>query len=553
MSLSEDIRDGIIFYDLLVDYGDFLWSYNGVTTDSGYYEARLLNVGEIRRFADPAALKFDISNISMTISNDTANPEDTASQFKTNIEDGELTKQAVTIQVYIRTLEGDEHFTTIYAGTGDIDPNQGWNEKQITLTIRPSIFDKLGPIQRMVSLNRFASANVKYVGVGIPLSYSGAYKIQDASKWIELPQIDTTNRYLAVTQIIPLVDTIETYYIDQAGGGAPVFIESGTGLLSSQTDSLGDSYMRYTVPAPSWDADRRYLTPALPFRTDIDHPFYPVEDLEAMLENQSLELTTADIDGDRFDDVISLITDIFGFDAFPVVGFTIPQSGAPSIEADMSPTKGWGIIQDVARSMGISMFITADGKIAPVLLAPWPLTDFDTTDDIPKSASVATYRKSDSDIEDIQIQTAAWGITTDLRASAYNSNGTVLTGMKISERFQNADADTRYGPFVEEIVIKGINRYGLDGTDGLTGGRVAGSWYMWLRSGAYYQATIRIDRLQGLDPEIGDTITVDDPRTVGTDQSMMVNGITINPNPRDVSITIHAINIDDPFGTVTFS
>lgn len=549
MAYNDDIKRGRYSYDCLVEYGSYKWSFNGVATDNGYYESVITSIGEVRRVADPASLRFDISSIPMQIKNILDKAIDDEGIFKDALLDGDFNEADVTVKTFVRTDGGTEYTTTIYSGIGNV---KQWDRETITLEIRPKIFSKLGPLQRMISLERFSDPADKYVGTGIPLSFAGNYNNRDAAEWVELPQVDTTNRYLAVSQIQPTSDTFDVYYVEEAGGGDPVSVASGVSGTDA-TDSLGDYYLRYQVAAPDWNTTRRYLCPDLPVRVDTDKPQYPVEDIENMIPDQAFDLTSADVDGDTFDAAISILNSVMGSDASPEVGFSIPASGAPQIEAQSEPTKGWGLLQDMARTLSLSLYITSEGKIGITTLWPWPLQTHDGTS-ITAPDPVVDYRRDEGDIKDIKITPSPWGVVTDLRTSQDNISAVVAWG-KRSERVQNATAAAKYGTWIEELQVKGINLFGRYTTQDneLTAGRMFNEWYCYLRSGAYHSFEITLPHLWGTIPDIGDRITISDNRTVGEQYEILIYGVAIHPSPNDLKVVLYGINTGQWYGSLSIT
>lgn len=555
MGFNEIVQKGATKYDVLVDFGTFKWSMNGVDTDSGHYEDRITSFGQIRRFVDPGAAGFDISNINLEVSNfdDPANVESNTGFFTSDIDNGLMTRVDVTVQVRVVDLFTDEVATkTIYAGVGDLAP--GRNERIVRLTITPAIFHKLGPIQHMITKTRFPNANEKYLGVGMPLSYGSGYDSQDAARRIELPQVDTVNQDIAVTQILVApgaaasANDFDLFYTEEAGGGTPTSL--GTKTSVADVDEFGEEYRRFRLVGGDWLATRKYFTPRLPFRSDVDKPFYPLDDIQDLIVSESFKLVSGDIDATSFSDTAQFLTWIWGTDAYAGSGFSIPTSGAPSMEVSAGKTTGWDIVSEMFASLGANGYINYSGQIAVVMILPWPVTNVNTSTIVDKDDPVAIYRREDGDIEEISITDAAWGIVNDLRASSDNKGLTAPGARVDSERFQNADSVTRYGTEIEELTVKGINFFGQNAADERTSGRVVlGEHYMKLRSGAYKQIDITIGGRQGLIPEIGEIITVSDQRTIGVDKDLQVIGITFNPQVGDVVIS--AINIDDPFGTIT--
>lgn len=554
MAFNDIVQRAAIKYDVLVDFGTFKWSLNGVDN----YEDRITSFGQIRRFVDPGASGFDISDINLEVSNfdDPSDVESNTGFFTSDIDSGLMTRVDVTVVVRVEDIHTGEVATkTVYTGIGDLAP--GRNERIVRLVITPSIFHKLGPIQHMITKVRFPNANIKYLGTGVPLSYGHGYDSQDAARWIELPQVDTVNQDIAVTQILRFggaaaaADQFDLYYTDEAGGGTPTSL--GTKTSVADVDEFGDGYRRFRLVGGDWLATRKYFTPRLPFRSDIDHPWYPLDDIEALIVSESLELVSGDVDATSFSTVSTLINKIWGFDASSYSGFSIPTSGAPSMEVKADKTSGWNIISEMCASLGVNPYINYSGQIAVTMILPWPVTAVDTSSIVAKDDPVAIYRRRDGDIQEISITDAAWGIVNDLRASSDNKGSTAAGTRVNSERYQNANSITRYGTEIEEKTIKGINQFGVDAATERTSGRVVlGEHYMKLRSGAYKQIDITLGEhhgLQGLIPEIGDIITVSDQRTIGANKDLQVIGITFSPQTAGVMIS--AINIDDPFGTIT--
>lgn len=545
-------------YDLLIDFGTFKWSFRGVDVDSvGHYQGRIKNCGQIRRYADPSTHKFDISPVEFSISN-TANPSEPSSSvgfYTSDIRAGLMTNVDVTIQVFVRDEKADETATkTIYKGTGNI-ADSGRDERIVNLIIRPAIYKKLGPIQHMITQTRFPLAAEKYLGTGIPLSYGSGYDSQDAARWVELPIVDTVLQDIAVTQILispgasASADFFDLYYTEQAGGGAPVSL--GTKTSVADVDDNGDGYRRFRLVGGDYNADRRYFTPRLPFRSDIDHPWYPLDDIESLIVSESLDLVSGDIDATSFSDVSGWINSLWGFDAYSGSGFSIPVSGAPGITADKTLQKGWGIIQDMLASLGVSAFINYSGQIAVMMLLPWPVTSVNTSSIVEKSASVATYRREDLDIKKLRVFDNAFEIINDLVATSDNK-GLIAPGSRVnSERYQNIDSQTRDGILSEEAFRRGINFFGENAAAEQTSGRVVfGESFMKLHSGAYYQVNAKLKKLIGLMVEIGDNISLSDPRNLGSDEDMQVFGVTFDPMRQGETI-LNCVNIHAPFGTIT--
>lgn len=523
--------------DVIAEVGSYKWGFVGANTDDGYYEPRIISISDIKRVADPIKKTFDVGRITIVLDNKDPNQQE--NYITTVAIAGDLKLQTCIIKLLLP--EEDSEFI-LYSGI--ISDVKGSADK-ITLQVTPKVFNDLGTIQKMISRQRFPDVQERYIGVGVPVTI-GDYQTADVNGWIELPIIDETNRYLAASQVVPVSSTVfPVYYLPEAGGGDPTQITPDIAGVSA-VDDYGDTYLRYQVPVGSWDSTRKYITPKLPPKTGSSVSQI-MDDLQELIVNQSLNLTDDDLDSFKWSDAELFLNAYYGSIAIPYAGMSIPESGAPSIEANESITSGWGIIQKLAAMLGLSLYITAEGKIAVTVIAPFELLAFDTSLPIEVADPVYRFSREDQTIMQITFDNNKWNIFTDVRASSSRPVLGGPAGTAQSERYQNADGIPKYGAKkIKEFVQPGVNLYGSQVAVGLTSGRVNGLWNTYLTSGAYTQYLISTRGMEGLIPDVGDRIVVDDPLMGLSEATMLVIGVAYKV--KELSAQIACINVSEPFG-----